>query len=46
LDEAATRNRLTDVLERMVSDRSKAHELERLLPSTWKAEQLATAANA
>src|SRR6478609_2817741 len=32
---------LTDVLERMVSGRTKAHELERLLPWTWKAEQLA-----
>jgi transposase len=27
---------LTDVLERMVSGRTKAHELERLLPWTWK----------
>jgi hypothetical protein len=25
------------VLERMVSGRTKAHELERLLPWTWKA---------
>ena len=32
---------LTDVLERMVSGRTKAHELERLLPWTWKAERLA-----
>jgi transposase len=32
---------LTDVLERMVSGRTKAHELERLLPWAWKAEQLA-----
>src|SRR4051812_27331721 len=32
---------LTDVLERVVSGRSKAHELERLLPWTWKAQQLA-----
>ena len=32
---------LTDVLERMVSGRIKAHELERLLPWTWKAQQLA-----
>jgi hypothetical protein len=30
---------LTDVLERMVSGRTKAHELERLLPWTWKAER-------
>ena len=34
---------LTDVLERMVSGRTKAHELERLLPWTWKVERLATA---
>jgi transposase len=34
---------LTDVLERMVSGRTKAHELERLLPWNWKAEQLAAA---
>src|SRR3954452_10586373 len=34
---------LTDVLERMVSGRAKAHELERLLPWTWKAEQLTAA---
>jgi transposase len=26
---------LTDVLERMVSGRTKAHELERLLPWAW-----------
>ena len=32
---------LTDVLERMVSGRTKAHELERLLPWAWKAERLA-----
>jgi hypothetical protein len=31
---------LTDVLERMVSGRTKATELERLLPWNWKAEQL------
>jgi transposase len=30
---------LTDVLERMVSGRTKAHELERLLPWNWKAER-------
>jgi hypothetical protein len=30
---------LTDVLERMVSGRTKTHELARLLPWTWKAEQ-------
>jgi transposase len=34
---------LTDVLERMVSGRTKAHELERLLPWAWKAEQLEAA---
>ena len=32
---------LTDVLERMVSGRTKAHELERLLP--WKAERVTAA---
>ncbi len=37
---------LTDVLERMVSGRIKAHELERLLPWTWKAERLAAAVGA
>ena len=37
---------LTDVLERMVSGRPKAHELERLLPWTWQAERLAAATNA
>jgi transposase len=37
---------LTDVLERMVSGRTKAHELERLLPWTWKAERLAAAVHA
>ena len=37
---------LTDVLERMVSGRTKAHELERLLPWTWKAERLAVAVSA
>ena len=37
---------LTDVLERMVSGRTKAHELERLLPWAWQAERLAAAANA
>src|ERR671916_609228 len=34
---------LTDVLERMVSGRTKAHELEQLLPWHWKAERLAAA---
>jgi transposase len=37
---------LTDVLERMVSGRNKANELERLLPWTWKAEQLEAAIHA
>jgi transposase len=37
---------LTDVLERMVSGRTKAHELERLLPWAWKAERLAAAIDA
>ncbi len=32
---------LTDVLERMVAGRTKAHELERLLPWAWKVERLA-----
>jgi hypothetical protein len=36
---------LTDVLERMVSARTKAHQLERLLPWSWKAERLAAAVN-
>ena len=34
---------LTDVFGRMVSGRTKAHQLERLLPWHWKAEQLVTA---
>jgi transposase len=37
---------LTDVLERMVAGRTKAHELGRLLPWTWKAERLAAAIHA
>jgi transposase len=37
---------LTDVLERMVSGRTKAHELEHLLPWSWKAEQLPVTAHA
>jgi hypothetical protein len=32
-------------LERMVSGRTKAHELKRVLSWTWKAEQLATVVN-
>ncbi len=37
---------LTDVLEHMVSGRIKAHELERLLPWTWRAERVAVAGEA
>jgi hypothetical protein len=37
---------LTDVLERVVSGRTKAHELERLLPWNWKAERLSATVNA
>jgi transposase len=37
---------LTDVLERMVSGRTKAHELEQSLPWAWQAERLAAAVNA
>jgi hypothetical protein len=37
---------LTDVLERMVSGRTKAHELEHLLPWTWKAERVTAAVHA
>jgi hypothetical protein len=37
---------LTDVLERMVSGRTKIHELERLLPRAWKAERVASAVDA
>jgi transposase len=37
---------LTDVLERMVSGQTKAHELEQLLPWAWKAEPLAAAIDA
>jgi transposase len=36
---------LTDVLERVVSGRTKAHELERLLPWNWQAERPAAAVN-
>jgi hypothetical protein len=34
---------LTDVLERVVSGRTKAHELGRLLPWDWKVERLEAA---
>ena len=37
---------LTDVLERMVSGRTEAHELERLLPWNWKAERAGVAGDA
>jgi transposase len=37
---------LTDVLERMISGRTKAHELGRLLPWFWKAEQSTAAVHA
>jgi hypothetical protein len=37
---------LTDVLERAVWGRTKAHELEQLLPWTWKAERLAAIVDA
>ena len=37
---------LTDVLERMVSGRTKTHALERLLPWVWQAERLAVAGHA
>ncbi len=36
---------LTDVLERVVSGRTKATELARLLPWNWQAERLAAAVN-
>ena len=37
---------LTDVLERMVAGRTKAHELARLLPWHWEAERLAATVSA
>jgi hypothetical protein len=37
---------LTDALERIVSGRTKAHELERVLPWAWQAERLAAAVHA
>src|SRR5829696_7608371 len=37
---------LTDVLERMVSGRTKANELERLLPWNWQAERRAATVHA
>jgi hypothetical protein len=35
---------LTEVPERMIAGRTKANELERLLPWNWKTEQLVVAA--
>ena len=32
---------LTDVLERVVSGRTRSHELDQLLPWAWKAVQIA-----
>ena len=40
LNEVEPQAWLTDVLECMVSGRTTAHELERLLPWNWKAERL------
>ena len=37
---------LTDVLERMISGRIRAHELERLLPWNWQAERVVAAVHA
>ena len=37
---------LTDVLERMVAGRTKANELEGLLPWAWQAERRAAAVKA
>jgi transposase len=37
---------LTDVLARVVSGRTKAHELGRLQPWTWQAQQLTAAVDA
>ncbi|HEX6010490.1 MAG TPA: transposase domain-containing protein [Geminicoccaceae bacterium] len=37
---------LTDMFERMVTGRTNATELARLLPWAWKAEQLEAAAHA
>jgi transposase len=37
---------LTDVLERVVSGRTKTHDLARLLPWAWKAERLQVAIHA
>jgi hypothetical protein len=36
---------LTDVLERVVSGRTKNHELDKLLPWTWKAAREAEPAS-
>jgi hypothetical protein len=37
---------LTYVLERVVSGRTKAYDLERLLPWAWRAERLAATVHA
>ena len=37
---------LTEALERMVPGRTKAHEIERLLPWDWKVEHPAAAVDA
>jgi transposase len=37
---------IADVLERVVLGRTKANELERLLPWSWKAERIAAAVDA
>ena len=46
LNEVEPQAWLTDVLERMISGRIKAHELERLLAWVWKVEQLEAAIHA
>ena len=46
LNEVEPQAWLTDVLERVVSGRTKAHELEGLLPWAWQAERLAAAVDA
>ena len=39
LQDIDPRHYLTDVLERIVSGRTKINQLHMLLPSTWKAER-------
>jgi hypothetical protein len=36
----------TDIPERVVSGRTKAHEVEQLLPWTWKAERFSATVDA